>query len=107
MLEAAPVAALDSFISGLPLGLAPVSQGGSNLSGGQCQRVSFARGVLAAAGSSVLLLDEPTSALNPVTEAIVYDPHVCCLPRRLCVASVHRLEPPRPIRSSGASPLNH
>ena len=42
----------------------PLSERGFNLSGGQRQRLCLARGVLAAQGSSLLLLDEPTSALD-------------------------------------------
>ena len=92
ILQAARVASLDAFIGDLPLGLeSPVTQGGSNLSGGQRQRVSLARGVLAAAGSTLLLLDEPTSALDPITEATVYDRILEAFPGICVVASVHRL----------------
>ena len=92
ILQAAHVASLDAFIGDSPLGLdTPVTQGGSNLSGGQRQRISLARGVLAAAGSTLLLLDEPTSALDPVTEARVYDRLMAAFPGVCVVAAVHRL----------------
>ncbi|MFS2054806.1 ATP-binding cassette domain-containing protein, partial [Variovorax sp. CT11-76] len=42
-----------------------VSERGFNLSGGQRQRLCLARGVLAAQGSSLLLLDEPTRPRRP------------------------------------------
>ena len=47
--------------------------GGQGLSGGQAQRVSVARALyrLDRLGSRVLLVDEPSSALDPVTEARV------------------------------------
>jgi ABC-type multidrug transport system fused ATPase/permease subunit len=89
---AAHVAALTEVIDGLPRGLdTPIAQAGTNLSGGQRQRMCLARGVLAAHGSSVLLLDEPTSALDPVSEAMVYERlHDAC-PQACIVASVHRM----------------
>ena len=90
--HAAQVAALDALIDELPRGLdSTISQGGANLSGGQRQRVGLARGVLAAAGSSLLLLDEPTSALDPVTEGAVYDRLLAAFEGSCVVAAVHRL----------------
>lgn len=89
---AARVASLDSVIAALPRGLAtPIAQGGSNLSGGQRQRLCLTRGVLAAQGSSLLLLDEPTSALDQITEGEVYDRIRAAFPSACVVASVHRM----------------
>jgi ATP-binding cassette subfamily B protein len=68
-----------------------VAQRGSNLSGGQRQRLCMARGVLAAADSSVVFLDEPTSALDPVTEADVHQRLGTTFPGACIVASVHRM----------------
>jgi ABC-type bacteriocin/lantibiotic exporter with double-glycine peptidase domain len=69
----------------------PVSERGFNLSGGQRQRLCLARGVLAAQGSSLLLLDEPTSALDAGTEARVLERIANAFPRACVVASIHRL----------------
>jgi ABC-type multidrug transport system fused ATPase/permease subunit len=86
------VSAFDEVLVTLPEGLHTfISEGGSNMSGGQRQRLCLARGVFAACDSSVVLLDEPTSALDPMTESSVV--------RRLCdhfadaciVAAVHRM----------------
>ena len=68
-----------------------ISERGFNLSGGQRQRLCLARGVLAAEGSSLLLLDEPTSALDAATEARVLERIAAAFPQACVIASVHRL----------------
>jgi len=69
----------------------PLSERGFNLSGGQRQRLCLARGVLAAEGSSLLLLDEPTSALDAATEARVLERIAAAFPQACVIASIHRL----------------
>jgi ATP-binding cassette subfamily C protein CydD len=70
--DAAQFARVDSFAAGLPQGLdTEVGEGGYGLSGGQAQRVAIARAFLR--NAPILLLDEPTSHLDPVTEAEVLD----------------------------------
>ncbi|AMM23131.1 ABC transporter ATP-binding protein [Variovorax sp. PAMC 28711] len=69
----------------------PLTERGFNLSGGQRQRLCLARGVLAAEGSSLLLLDEPTSALDAATEARVLTRIAAHFPGACLIASIHRL----------------
>ncbi len=58
------------FITQMPEGFeSSLGSGGVNFSGGQKQRISIARGLLKK--SSVLLLDDATSALDAITEARV------------------------------------
>jgi ATP-binding cassette subfamily B protein len=92
MQQVVHVSAFDGVLPDLPQGLdTPMSERGFNLSGGQRQRLALARGVLAAQGSSVLLLDEPTSALDPITELRVHDRLDAAFRDACIVASVHRL----------------
>ncbi len=92
LITALRVSAFDEVLAELPAGLAtPIAERGANLSGGQRQRLCLARGVLAAADSSLILLDEPTSALDPLTEAHVYRELDASFPSACIVASVHRM----------------
>jgi ABC-type bacteriocin/lantibiotic exporter with double-glycine peptidase domain len=90
--RAAYLSAFDAVAEALPSGWAtPISERGVNLSGGQRQRLALARGLLAASGSSILLLDEPTSALDQATEARVFERLRDGLPGTCVIASIHRL----------------
>ncbi|WP_237742915.1 ATP-binding cassette domain-containing protein [Actinopolymorpha alba] len=54
--------------------LSPEYSGGTDLSGGQWQRVALARALTAAAGDAgVIVLDEPTAALDVRAEAALFD----------------------------------
>lgn len=89
---AAHDSAFDEVIARLPKGLDTLlAERGLNLSGGQRQRLALARGVLAAQGSSLLLLDEPTSALDAAAESRVIVRLAAAFPQACIVASIHRL----------------
>jgi ABC-type multidrug transport system fused ATPase/permease subunit len=90
--RACEIACLGPVLEALPDGLhARIVERGANLSGGQRQRLALARGLLAASHASLVLLDEPTSSIDPVTEARIYDGLLGALPAACVVSSVHRL----------------
>ena len=70
IVEAAREAEADEFIRAMPQGYeTPIGERGVTLSGGQRQRLALARAFLK--GSPILILDEPTTALDAETEAAV------------------------------------
>jgi ATP-binding cassette subfamily B protein len=65
---------LDRLDQGMDTILSPGYAEGTDLSGGQWQRVALARAFAAlAAGAGVLVLDEPTAALDVRAEAMLFD----------------------------------
>ena len=90
--RAIQTACLQPVLDGLPQGLdTDIRERGVNLSGGQKQRLALARGLYAGRNSSLLLLDEPTSSLDAVTEATIFDRLLGDRADACIVASLHRL----------------
>jgi ABC-type multidrug transport system fused ATPase/permease subunit len=83
---------LDDVLKILPEGLhTHIQEKGVNLSGGQKQRLALARGILAAQQSTIVLLDEPTSSIDPRTEKIIYTELFREFRDKAVISSLHRL----------------
>jgi ABC-type multidrug transport system fused ATPase/permease subunit len=88
--EAARLACAHDFISALPEGYDTIlEEGGANLSGGQRQRLAIARAILR--DPPILLLDDPTAAVDPQTEGEVLRALEQVARRRTTFVATHRL----------------
>ncbi|MBL8213996.1 MAG: ABC transporter ATP-binding protein, partial [Bryobacterales bacterium] len=88
----ARTAHFDSVLASLPKGLdSNIQEKGVNLSGGQKQRLALARGILAARQSDIVLLDEPTSSVDPKTEAEIYHNLFAAFEDKVVISALHRL----------------
>jgi ATP-binding cassette, subfamily B, bacterial len=92
ILEVCDAAHFTEVIRQLPEGLeSDIREKGVNLSGGQKQRLALARGILAARDSSLVLMDEPTSSVDPKTEALIYERLFKKFAGKAIISSMHRL----------------
>jgi ATP-binding cassette subfamily B protein len=92
ILQVCESAHFTEVIRQLPQGLeSDIREKGVNLSGGQKQRLALARGILAARDSGLVLLDEPTSSVDPRTEAMIYEGLFTAFADKAIISSIHRL----------------
>jgi ATP-binding cassette subfamily B protein len=83
-------ARLDELIAALPAGLdTRIGEGGRTLSGGERQRVAVARALLKDA--PILLLDEASSAMDPLNERAIQQAISALEDGRTVVVVAHRL----------------
>lgn len=90
--EVCKTAHFQEVVAQLPKGLeSNIQEKGVNLSGGQKQRLALARGILAAHESDIVLMDEPTSSVDPKTEVLIYEQLFDTFADKAVVSSLHRL----------------
>jgi len=87
---AARAAHAHDFISRLPKGYdTQVAEAGGSLSGGERQRLSVARAILK--NAPLLILDEPTSSLDAISEEVVFSALRGLRAGRTTIVIAHRL----------------
>lgn len=85
-------AAFSDVVKKLPSGLdTDMREKGVNFSGGQSQRLALARGIFSIRDSSIVLLDEPTSNVDPSTEMVIFERLFGRLSEKCIVCALHRL----------------
>ena len=90
VIEAAKSAHLHEFIEALPEKYETViGESGARLSSGQAQRLALARAFLK--NAPILILDEPTSSLDPETEALLEESTRRLMQGRTVITVAHRL----------------
>ncbi len=90
IVSAARTAHLEEFIESLPEKYETViGESGARLSSGQAQRLALARAFLK--GAPILILDEPTSSLDPETESLLEESTRHLMQNRTVITIAHRL----------------
>jgi len=90
VIAAAQAAHLHEFIETLPQKYnSIIGEGGARLSGGEAQRLAIARAFLK--DTPILILDEPTSSLDPETEGLLEDSIHRLMQSRTVITIAHRL----------------
>jgi ABC-type multidrug transport system fused ATPase/permease subunit len=88
--QAARAAHAHEFIARMPKGYqTEIAQAGGSLSGGERQRLSVARAILK--NAPILILDEPTSSLDSISEEIVFAALRRLRAGRTTIVIAHRL----------------
>jgi subfamily B ATP-binding cassette protein MsbA len=90
IVRAAQLANADEFISRMPQGYdTMIGERGDTLSGGQRQRIAIARAIIRDA--PILLLDEPSAALDPQSEELIFEGLSRLMRGRTSITIAHRL----------------
>jgi len=90
IMNAAKLADVDEFVSRMPQGYDTiVGERGETLSGGQRQRIGIARAIIR--NNPILILDEPTAALDTESESVVMKALQRLMKGRTVITIAHRL----------------
>ena len=90
VVKAAKIASADDFITALPQGYDTIiGESGSDLSGGQKQRLAIARSIILE--PPILLLDDPTAAVDSETEKEIFEGIESAMKGRTTFMVTHRI----------------
>lgn len=98
VIECLKMADLYDKISTLPNGVdtlinRQINESGIELSGGECQKLLLARALYK--NASILILDEPTAAMDPISENILYNKYNDLFKNKTAIFISHRLSSTR------------
>ena len=90
VIEAAKAIGLDEFVNSLENGYyTEISEDSTNISAGQKQLISIARVMLS--DPKIVILDEATSNMDPITELMVQKAILHLIKNRTCLVITHKL----------------
>src|SRR5262249_15125250 len=90
IIRAAELANATEFIERMPDSYGTIiGERGLTLSGGQRQRIAIARAIIR--NAPILVLDEPSSGLDPAAERLVFDALTNLMAGRTSIVIAHRL----------------
>lgn len=90
--HAVKLARFDSVLGRLPRGLETnIKEKWINLSGGEKQRLALARGLFMGRNRDIIIMDEPTSSVDPVNEIAIYKNIFAEFPDKCIISALHKL----------------
>ncbi len=92
IMRAVQLSRFDIVLKKLPNGLETnIKEKWVNLSGGEKQRLALARGIFMAKDNDIIIMDEPTSSIDPANELAIYENIFQEYPEKCIISAIHRI----------------